>query len=476
MESELHCKSPNNIQIEITDMKHYIYISLTAQALVFWSCGDFLEQKPDQKLAVPTTFQDLQALMENSTYLHYAGPSEGEVSSDDYYLTPSDLANLGYETDRNMHLWNPSIEFVDKVETGWSSGYRTVYYCNSVLEGLNSSPLINEKSTYEWNSIAGQALFFRANAFYDMAQVWAPPFESEYANEVSGLPLRMEADFNKYVDRSTLKETYSRIIEDLSSAAGLLPISAISKWRPSKPGAYGLLARVYLSMRDYDNALTYADSCLSLYSNLMDYNALDLGINAPIPANNEEVISYRSMVTADPIRVTLAKMDTSLYSLYHENDLRRKAFFRFRTDGSLRFQGNYTGTTGFFSGIATDEILLIKAECLARKEKIKESITLMNRLMENRFLRIDGVSTWMPKELEDPSDVLNFILEERRKELVMRGIRWADIRRLNLENRQISIKRTVESQEYILSPGDPRFVLPIPADVVRLSDIQQNAR
>lgn len=443
--------------------------------LLATSCSSFLNEKSDQKLAVPSTLRDFQALMENSTYIHHAGPSEGEVSSDDYYLTTSDWMNLGYVTDRNTYVWAEAIEFTDKVQSGWTTGYRTIYYCNSVLEGLSKFDDEVKKST-ESQNIAGQAHFFRGNSLFDIAQIWTKPYEIETANTSLGLPLRLNSDFNQKVERSNLTDTYEQIIGDIKKAISFLPIESGSKWRPSKAGAYGLLARIYLAMREYEEAGKYADSCLNLYSSIIDYNSLDLTSNVPIPPNNDEVISYRSMSTVDPIRVTMSKIDTTLYGLYHDNDLRRRAFFRFRDDGTIRYQGSYLGTTGFFNGIATNEIYLIKAESLARQGNIEQATSVMDKLLTNRYKKIDNQTTWTGASFDTNEKLIDFILLERRKELVMRGLRWIDVRRLNSEGRKINLRRVIDGKDYDLPAGDNRFALPIPADVIRISGIEQNDR
>ena len=84
--------------------------------------------------------------------------------------------------------------------------------------------------------------------------------------------------------------------------------------------------------------------------------------------------------------------------------------------------------------------------------------------------------TFNPFTASDPTEALALILQERRKELLMRGLRWMDIKRLNEEGAGISLSRRLNSQLITLSPGDPRFALPIPEDVIALSGMQQNPK
>ncbi|MFP9100715.1 RagB/SusD family nutrient uptake outer membrane protein [Flavobacterium sp. RHBU_24] len=90
------------------------------------------------------------------------------------------------------------------------------------------------------------------------------------------------------------------------------------------------------------------------------------------------------------------------------------------------YWGSYDGSPLPFSGIATDEIYLIKSECLARAGKFTEAMQVLNTLLEKRWI----AGTFFPLSATGTA-ALDIILSERRKELVLRGLRWSDLRRLN---------------------------------------------
>ena len=64
--------------------------------------------------------------------------------------------------------------------------------------------------------------------------------------------------------------------------------------------------------------------------------------------------------------------------------------------------------------------------------------------------------------------------QERRKELIFRGLRWIDIKRLNLEGANIEQRRFLDGKEYILEPNSNRYALPLPDDIIRLTWMEQN--
>jgi hypothetical protein len=76
------------------------------------------------------------------------------------------------------------------------------------------------------------------------------------------------------------------------------------------------------------------------------------------------------------------------------------------------------------------------------------------------------------------SELIDFILSERKKELAFRfGTRWSDIKRLNKHyNAGIRIVRTFDGKKYILEPNDKRFALLIPSSVVVAGGLIQNPR
>jgi len=60
---------------------------------------------------------------------------------------------------------------------------------------------------------------------------------------------------------------------------------------------------------------------------------------------------------------------------------------------------------------------------------------------------------------------------------LFRGIRWTDLRRLNLDaSSAITIYRKLNGTVYKLEPNSVNYILPIADDVIRLSNIPQNIR
>lgn len=454
-------------------IKYFVFLLLSISLL---GCERFLDEKTDKRLVVPTTIGDLQSLLDNYSNLNMADPGEGEVSSDDYYLSDDTWAAINTEEDRRAYIWAPDYTTTNQ---RWFTSYRNVYAANIVLENIENI-IRTDQNQQDWDNLKGQALFLRAKSFLYIVSIWALAYDESTATEELGIPLRLSSDFNVSSTRSSLRDTYNRIIIDLESAIDLLPSRPEVVVRASKPAALALLARTYLFMRNYELALKYANECLQINDQLIDYNDLDPSIAypflLPLPTveSNQEVLYFSHMSYRPQLSINNARVDTILFRSYDINDIRRYVFFRSNLDGSVSFRGSYANSEALFSGVSTNEVHLMRAECLARKGDVELAMAVLNHLLRHRYKKD---SEYTELVATDATHALKYILGERRKELLFRGLRFPDVKRLNKEGANITFKRLLNGEVYLLEPNDLRFALPIPEDVLEYAPgIIQNHR
>ncbi|TCC98821.1 RagB/SusD family nutrient uptake outer membrane protein [Pedobacter hiemivivus] len=467
-------------------MMNKILIVLAALVMATAACkkSDFLDEKPDIKLVVPKTLKDFQAILDNDREINGIPggqglvPHLGETGADNYFLLDATFNAISNPLYRNYYLWAKDVNTSNPVPD-WNRPYLSIFYTNVVLDGLKTLTA-GEQDTEAFRKVKGSALFYRAHAFYQLAQVFAPPYNESTASAMWGIPLRSTADVGEKLSRATLLETYTRILADLQTAKGLLTIDNIIKERPSKQAAFGLLSRTCLAMMQYEKAYLYADSCLQLKSSLSDYNNLNPDAFYSFAGSDvkaQEVIFSSIMIGPDlqiPVNIFQAKADPDLYASYADDDLRKVIFFAPGFPSGNRFKGSYLGMDNLFAGITTDEVLLIRAEAAARTNRVQIAKDDINRLLVKRWKKGKVYPVFSSLDAEE---TLNFVLKERRKELVFRGLRWTDIRRLNLEGRNISIRRTISGTTYELKPNDMNYTYPIPLQVTGFNpDMPQNPR
>jgi len=451
-------------------MKTRIYIIGLAITLLM-SCSKFLDEKPNVKLLVPVKINDLQGLLDDLEVLNQQEPAPTEVAADDYRLSEANWKTLD-EFNRNLYVWAPAQNFVTGAGSAWTLYYTQIYKANVVLNDIDNMH-DTQSNPIEAANVAGQALFTRSRSFFNALQVWALNYNEVTAATDLGVPLRLNVDFDEPTKRATVAESYSQVVNDLTKAVHLLPVTPLHVIRPSKPAACGLLARVFLSMNKVDSCLKYTQLALSLKNELMDYNG-DVGINAtanfPFLRFNKEVVFDSYM--PHPAAVSKGEIAPELYEMYETNDLRRNLYHRSASTIGY-FKGTYAGSNPMFNGIATNELYLMKAECLIRSGEVQQGLNTLNDLLRKRY-KNDG--SFAPKATTNPETALTIVLSERRKELVFRGLRWMDIKRLNAIGRNIYLKRTLGTSQYTLNANDLRFALAIPEDIIVNTNIPQNRR
>ncbi|MBK0378545.1 RagB/SusD family nutrient uptake outer membrane protein [Mucilaginibacter segetis] len=449
-----------------SDIRHCLLIAMVACIICpLSSCKKYLEAKSDQSITTPSTIDDLEGLMNAYSVINADYPSAPEVMADNFYLLNTDYLSLS-QRQRDIYSWTKSAD----VGGDYTAPYQAIAYTNIVLDAL---PKVTANGQARKDAVKGEALFTRASYHFALAQLFAAAYDQASAGTDLGIALRLTADIESKAPRASMAETYASITGDLQQALTLLPDMPAAKYLPGRAAAYGMLSRVYLAMRDYPKAGACADSCLTLYHTLLDYNTVAVSATAPFQQFNAEVIYDARSSPPSSLTQSRAKIDTALYRSYNGNDLRKTAYFKANADGTQAYKGSYTGLTNgaLFTGIATDEILLTKAECAARAGKNADALLALNTLLEQRWKK----GTFIPYTTTDNGQLLSIILQERRKELLFRGVRLMDLKRLNKEPDYAQvIYRKLGGTLLTLEPNSPRYLLQIDQNAVNIGGLVQN--
>lgn len=457
---------------------HFIIYVLLVFVVACSKQNEWLDAKKQKEMVIPETTKDFQAILDQFPFIHKALPIFGLVGTDDFILNDIDYDRCA-EDIRNGYIWNKNVWSADNAPN-WTQGFQVIMYANVVLDGLAVSTTIPSNST-QAADIRGQAYFYRALFYHELAQLFCNAYSSNADHDL-GLPLRLTSDVNIIEQRSSLSKTYEQILSDALKASQLLPEKSINNRRPSKVAAFAILAKTYLVMGDYKNALKYAEEALKLKNTLLDFNSgyATLAKTYRFPTNpfdHPEIIFFATGVgylSVMPATAAEATINEELYNSYESMDVRKELFYSINTAQQIKYRGSYTGTNANFAGLATNEIYLISAECFARDGKNEMALQRINSLLQNRY----KTDQYIPVTINDNETLIRFILQERRKELIGVGIlRWADLKRLNRETRfQKTITRQIKGKNYLLEPNSPLYALPIPNNEVQFSGLTQNPR
>ena len=218
------------------------------------------------------------------------------LGTDNLYLSEKNLSAAG-QIERNAYLWIKDI-FQTSSAVEFSAPYIRISAANIVLEVLGNVKDVSADRA-RWNDIRGQALFHRAFAYYGLSQLFCKSYQQATAATDQGLQLRTSSDPNLVVKRSSVAQTYEFMLDDLKQALELLPQTPAHLTRPGKVAARGLLAKIYLAMKDYQNAEKYASEALGENPAMLDFNSSVIKPNDPfvfpaysVPHQNPEILFY----------------------------------------------------------------------------------------------------------------------------------------------------------------------------------------
>ena len=453
------------------------FLSIAVVVLIISGCEkDFLDKKPSSNILTPVTVQELNSLLENTSIMNKTAGLP-QISADEYrIITEQNFLSLSSSTQRNAYIWARDI-FEGEINADWENSFSQIFYCNSVLKILREQRL---EESAEGRKTKGWAFFCRAYAYFDLMRNFTKAYQPSTADLDLGLPLRLSPDVDETVQRSSLKQTLDQILEDVDRAAALLDpnVPENNRNRPSKAAAFALKARIGIYIRDYAMAEISADSSFKYHDRIINYNSISRTSATPFSYNAQEIvfastqIAYYSSLTGYNSQPAI-EVDPALIQSYRPGDLRKSIYFLTNTFGRLNVKRGYLGGGSYpFTGLACDEMYLIKAECLSRRGETFSALRFLDRLLINRFEQ----GTFTPTVAASPQEALDLILLERRKELVWRGLRWSDLKRLNIEGRDINLIRQLGASSFTLPANDPRYVFPIPDNEVAMSGITQNPR
>lgn len=142
----------------------------------------------------------------------------------------------------------------------WAVAYSTINIANNILEAISK---VNE---IDQNKVKGEALFIRAVVYFELVKLFGQPYIAGNTDANPGVPLILTpsrgTENNGIIERSSIEEIYTQIIEDLSLAEQILPDT--NGVYASSFAASAILSRVYLQIGDYASARDAANRSIEL--------------------------------------------------------------------------------------------------------------------------------------------------------------------------------------------------------------------
>ncbi|HMP93581.1 MAG TPA: RagB/SusD family nutrient uptake outer membrane protein, partial [Phnomibacter sp.] len=245
-------------------MRKLLYITLAVSTLA--ACDKKLDLAPRQSIA-----QDLALRTEGDVKVTLIGAYDGMQSTLVYggdFMTLSELTgNI-----ENIRFTGTFAGLSDAYRTEmtanntfardtWAQAYNVINRTNNVLSALDKVT----SSTAERNRIEGEALYIRASMYFELVKLYAKAWGDGNNASNPGVPLVLtpttsitEADYRA---RNSVAEVYTKVIEDLTKAEGLVPAS--NGIYVTKNAAAAQLARVYMQQANYAAARDAANRVIT---------------------------------------------------------------------------------------------------------------------------------------------------------------------------------------------------------------------
>ena len=481
-------------------MNRYIKtsVALAVAALAFTSCED-LDVVNKSKYV---TSDDKEATLKLNPGVAAAGVAGVSATVKQFMSVYENHFDFGYAStmlgldlqgqdmvgDWSGYNWFRYWEgFTSPTPTGTPSGeawyviYSQIFACNALCESI--SP---ETEEAELQFYRGQALLTRGFDYWVLAQLYQLNYKGhESAPCVPIVTNENAADVQvNGAPRATVEDTYKQILKDLDeaidliTASGLQPDDVMSS-KPKRYGslatAYGMRARVYLTMHKYAEAAADADAAIANFrgSVLSMSGAAQPGFWSideadwmwGIPVEESDrivtsgIVNWPSMMNTFCANGYVAvgawkDCNVDLYEQIPATDVRKGWFLdencvsanltaqqqRYidsqdnpvRPYTNVKFIG-YQGVAGQTTNandiplMRIEEMYLIKAEGLAMSGQTTQAAEFLTNFVQS--YRNPNYTC----EATDAEGIQQEVLLQRRVELWGEGLSWFDVMRLDLE-------------------------------------------
>jgi hypothetical protein len=327
------------------------------------------------------------------------------------------------------------------VEAPWFGSYRTISSANTVLAGAqnaNFGPALGA-------GVTALAKLFKAMAFGMLIQ------------QYESVPIEVTTAGSLPQPRAVVLDTILTLLESARTDIANVADADLAGFRQRVLGTGfdlrntidAMLARYYLVGGRYNDAIAAADR---------------------VALNVLSVLTYAAP-TRNPVENLAFQLNYvgGLQSFINQAEAgdRRPAYWLNTTapllpsnppDTLIRPLRKYSTPTETFPVYLPDEMKLIKAEALARTNRLAEALVLVNEVRTQASSTVDEpVAGLPPIVLATQAEILAEIARQRRYELYEQGMRWEDTRRFGTA---VTVVPTITwlpipQQECDVNPANP---------------------
>lgn len=481
-------------------MKKIFSIIALSLSIAFISCKKQLDLTPFN--AVP---ESQAYVTENDFTFAIRGAYQGFRNASywgggdggNFLSTPDVLADNLVRNQVGRGTQQISYRWLYVANNSWTGGlfpavYTIVSRANFVLKNIE-----NLKASAFKDNIKGEALAIRAIAHFDLLRVMGKAYA--FATDADlGVPYITTFDIKALPSRETVKKSYDLVVKDLTDAVTIINTSN-GVGRIGKGGVYGMLARVYLYMQQWDNSINAASKALAINPTLASTSTfkniwLDVLPDDPLTSEvifkikvpEQEVINAGVTYQQTGASGTKSEyvVDYAFYQQFSSTDVRKSAYIKTSSYNGVtynhvwKYSGRLSGSANRIDLklLRNGEIYLTRAEAYYNRNGAGDqalALADLNKVRQNRYTDFDPLTA-----IETGAALGAAIDLQRRLELAFEGHRFFDLKRKGLPVQRSNYGDYANgggtmAPVLTLPANDNKFTLPVPQGEI---DINPNLK
>ena len=407
--------------------------------------------------------------------------------------------------------------------------YQLIMGANAVIDYIDQ--VVDEERNI--NAVLAQAYALRGFLYFKLVNIFGEPVNSNPTALGVPLKLNSGVEVEEdALARRSVQEVYDQVVKDFLEAERLYKTLAEDvqydqNYRTSLPMVQLMLSRVYLYLEDWKKAAEYANLLMQDGRfKLLDLNTVATETEYGYPSfktyhaygeSSEVIWLYGSVSdmggwvmtyagTANPKDNNRAmhsyfRASDELMDSFEETDLRKERYIVRKPvrdnrgvnvwtpmaigklsvsvpeEGNVQSFDNFykpkTSTGVFGRSLRLSEAYLNYAEAKAMMNKegtdangATDAKNALDALRSKRY----AASDFEGVDIDDAEELLQFVRDERRRELCFEDHRWYDLRRWGMkEIKHVWFTDANTKSTYTLKLGDKGYTVPIPDEAMELN-------
>lgn len=460
------------------------YILCGALTFGAGSCDSYFDVELDQNIPTADAYNNVKDVKNGMIGAYYTLGSYQFMGN--YVIAFGDMASdIARASSSTGHFYSVNVYGISDTngELGdtWEYGYKLIDKCVRTIQGAEKVEAeattlhLTDDDLAELSSYKSQCYALRALTTFYLTNLYGLPYQPNNTNSQLGAVLLDKEPLQPFVNinRSTVDQCYAQILSDIVKAKELYKgifSSGTPQFYFNEAAIYALEARVNLFMGNYAVAEASAKKAIELRNSGNVSNEMYIKMWSSTSVTDEDILTITKTdddnLSANALNTLYGSykgtFSAATWAKFNDEDIRKQL----KSFTAYKFQGTPTSqATSNIPVFRKSEMYLIIAECEAQIGSIqasqeavaytaKRNISLMNEDGSFNYSLLPSTKTGM----------MEFIQDERIRELFQEGHRWYDARRWGL---------SITSQGLYTNFDVQKFVYPIPADEINAGFMTQ---